>query len=78
MLTPIQRSLSVFEAKVRIQRFERKKSLVRIATGKMYKSCQPRRLASRRPEESMVLLSISVVTPIVIVATIINATTMAP
>lgn len=29
METPIQRSLSVFDAKVRIQKLERKKSLVR-------------------------------------------------
>ena len=35
METPIQRSLSVFEAKVRIQKLERKKSLVRTATGRM-------------------------------------------
>ena len=33
--TPIQRSLSVFEAKVRIQKLERKKSFVRIAIGRM-------------------------------------------
>jgi hypothetical protein len=33
--TPIQRSLSVFEAKVRIQKLERKKSFVRTATGRM-------------------------------------------
>jgi hypothetical protein len=35
METPIQRSLSVFEAKVRIQNCERKKSFVRIATGRI-------------------------------------------
>ena len=35
METPIQRSLSVFEAKVRIQKLERKKSFVRTATGRM-------------------------------------------
>jgi hypothetical protein len=33
--TPIQRSLSVFAAKVLIQKLERKKSLVRTATGRM-------------------------------------------
>jgi hypothetical protein len=33
--TPIHKSLSVFEAKVLIQKLERKKSFVKIATGKM-------------------------------------------
>jgi hypothetical protein len=33
--TPIQRSLSVFEAKVRIQKLERKKSFVKTAMGRM-------------------------------------------
>ena len=35
MLTPIYRSLSVLEANVRSQKFARKKSLVKIATGRM-------------------------------------------
>jgi len=35
METPIHRSLSVFEAKVLIQKLERKKSFVKTATGKM-------------------------------------------
>ena len=35
MDTPIHRSLSVFEEKVRIQKLERKKSLVRIETGRI-------------------------------------------
>lgn len=33
--TPIQRSLSVLEAKVRSQNWDRKKSLVKMATGRM-------------------------------------------
>jgi hypothetical protein len=68
METPIQRSLSVFEAKVRIQKLDRKKSLVKTATGRMYRSCQPRRLAFVRPDESIRLLSILVSTPTVMVA----------
>ena len=35
MPTPIRKSLSVFEAKVRIQNPDIKKSLVKMATGKM-------------------------------------------
>ncbi len=48
---PITKSLSVLEAKVRIQKPEMKKSLVKTATGRMYISCQPSRLDCRRPEE---------------------------
>jgi hypothetical protein len=68
MDTPIHKSLSVFEENVRIQKLERKKSLVRIETGRMYRSCHPKRLPFVRPDESIKLLSIFVSAPTVIVA----------
>lgn len=70
MEIPIQRSLSVFEAKARIQKLDRKKSLVRTATGRMYRSCQPSRVGFVRPDESIRDLSILVSTPTVMVAMI--------
>lgn len=76
--TPIQRSRSVLEAKVRSQKLDRKKSLVRIATGKMYRSCQPRRFASVRPEEAIREGSISVRVPMAMVAMTMRPRTMTP
>lgn len=74
--TPIKRSLSVREAKARIQKFERKKSFVRTATGRIYRSCQPRRVELSRPEDSTRLRSTFVLTPMVIVATVTKRKTM--
>ena len=74
----MRRSLSVFEAKVRSQKLDRKKSFVRIATGNMYSSCHPRRLGFVRPEDSTSSGLMCVSTPMVMVARMMSPMTMAP
>ncbi|KAI4149028.1 MAG: hypothetical protein LQ340_004814 [Diploschistes diacapsis] len=49
--TPIRKSRSLLEANVRNQKPETKKSFVRIATGRIYISCQPSRLGPNKPED---------------------------
>ena len=75
---PMTKSLSVLEAKVRIQNPETKKSLVNTATGRIYMSCQPSKLDLSKPEDSTRFLSMWVSTPTVMTARMTKPTTMAP
>jgi len=56
----------------------RKKSFVKMATGRMYRSCQPRRFPLVSPDDSIKPVSILVSTPMVMVAMMMRPSTIAP